>query len=225
MGWLSALADVGSSAVGAGIDYFSAKQQNDMATGQAREAMRFTGAQSAQQMAFQERMSNTAHQREVADLRAAGLNPLLSLNSGASTPGGAMGSGVNAPVVPELGAAVGSARESMRLKADLGLLKEHTRSAKSRADIDHMEAVYARVDPAAYFTAKQGGLNTLFGRAMGSVSNSARSIRGSWWNQSLPNIIRGSGGYISDAEMRKRGRNRVDDKRSFHRLHGRSRFE
>jgi len=67
---------------------FAAQQQQGFNRDMMHEQMSFNSAQSAKQMAFQEKMANSAHQRQVADLRAAGLNPILSANSGASSPSG-----------------------------------------------------------------------------------------------------------------------------------------
>lgn len=81
-----------------------------------------------EQMAFQERMSSTAHQREVADLRKAGLNPILSAGSGASSPAGAMGT---IPDLSDIGSrAVSSGRESYKAHSQVAsqaLERENTK--------------------------------------------------------------------------------------------------
>lgn len=71
-------------------------------------------AQAQANRDFQERMSNTAHQREVEDLKKAGLNPILSVNGGSSTPTGSMAQMSNV-----LEGGVSSALQARALKADI----------------------------------------------------------------------------------------------------------
>lgn len=75
--------------------------------------------QAARQMEFQRDMSSTAHFREVQDLKAAGLNPILSGTGGM---GAATGAGAAAQMVDPVGNAVGSALAARKQDGELKLM-------------------------------------------------------------------------------------------------------
>lgn len=82
---------------------------------------------ASNQRKFQERMSNTAHRREMTDLEKAGLNPLLTGKyGGSSTPSGTQ-------FTPEnpLKGAVETALATKRNKLELGQIYQNTMTASA----------------------------------------------------------------------------------------------
>lgn len=105
-----------ASLVGSGLSFLGGERQNEANLANAQQAMGFEAAQAQQNREFQEQMSRTAHQRQVSDLRAAGLNPILSGTGGggAPQPTGAKGSGSTYNAIDPISNAVASAQALRR---------------------------------------------------------------------------------------------------------------